>query len=51
MAKVAKDETDAVFGEFYDKSKRPKLKFDRKGKPGKLHFWYEQAERRAQDLR
>jgi hypothetical protein len=44
MAKVAKDETDAVYDQFYDKSKHPKLEFERKGKSGKLHFWYEQAE-------
>jgi len=44
MAKVAKDETDEVYDQFYDKAKHPKLEFDRKGKPGKLHFWYEQAE-------
>ena len=44
MAKVAKDETDAVYDQFYDRSKRPELEFDRKGRPGKLHFWYEQAE-------
>lgn len=45
MAVVAKSETDAVFGQFYDQSKHPELKGDRKGKPGNLHFWYDTAER------
>lgn len=45
MAQPAKDETDAVFGQFYDRSKRPPLKFDRKGKPGNLHSWYDTADR------
>jgi hypothetical protein len=45
MAVIAKKETDSAFGEFYDKSKHPELLFDRKGKPGKLHFWYDEAER------
>jgi hypothetical protein len=43
MAVIAKNETDAVFSQYYDKGKH-ELKFDRKGKPGKLHFWYEQGE-------
>jgi hypothetical protein len=45
MAVPAKDETDAVFGQFYDRSKRPPLKFDRAGKPGNLHSWYDTADR------
>jgi hypothetical protein len=45
MAVPAKDETDAVFGQFYDRSKRPSLKFDRPGKPGNLHSWYDTADR------
>jgi len=44
MAVVAKKETDAVFGQFYDPGKHPELQFDKLGKPGKLHFWYDQAE-------
>lgn len=44
MAVVAKKETDAVFGQFYDPSTRPELTFGTKSKPGKLHFWYDQAE-------
>jgi hypothetical protein len=44
MAVVAKRETDAVFGQFYDIGKHPELQFDKKGKPGKLHFWYDEAE-------
>ena len=44
MAVPAKKETDAVFGQFYDASKRPELKGDRPGKPGKLHFWYDFAD-------
>jgi len=44
MAVVAKRETDAVFAQFYDKAKHPELKFDKPGKPGRLHFWYDAAE-------
>jgi hypothetical protein len=45
MAEVAKRETDAVFGAFYDTSKHPELRGDRKGAPGNLHFWYDTADR------
>lgn len=44
MAVVAKKETDAVFGQFYDIGKHPELQFDKPRKPGKLHFWYDEAE-------
>ncbi len=45
MAEPAKDETDAVFGQFYDKAKHPALKYPSKGKPGNLHSWYDTADR------
>ncbi len=45
MAVPAKDETDAVFGQFYDRSQRPSLEYDRPGKPGNLHSWYDEADR------
>lgn len=44
MAVVAKKETDAVFGQFYDIGRHPQLQFDKPRKPGKLHFWYDEAE-------
>ncbi len=45
MAEPAKDETDAVFGQFYDKAKHPALKYPSKSKPGNLHSWYDTADR------
>jgi len=45
MAVAAKEETDAVYGQFYDASKHPELRFGTKGKPGNLAFWFEEAER------
>ena len=45
MAEPAKDETDAVFGQFYDKAKHPALKYPSKGKRGNLHSWYDTADR------
>ena len=45
MALAAKDETDTVFGQYYDKSKHPELRFGSKGHKGNLQFWYDQAER------
>jgi len=46
MAEIAKNETDAVFKQYYGKKKHDKLEFTKEGKPpGKLHFWYEEAEK------
>ena len=44
MAEVAKNETDKVFGQFYDVGKRKPLEFAGKGKSGKLAFWYDVQE-------
>lgn len=45
MAGPAKQETDHVFGAFYDTSRKAQLTGDRPGKRGSLHFWYETADR------
>ena len=50
MADVAKKETDAVFGQFYDVSKRKPLEFAGKGKSGKLSFWYDVQEKMRQQF-
>ncbi len=50
MAVIAKNETDAVFGQFYKKAEHPEMKADRPGKPGNLHFWYDTADREQKSL-
>jgi len=37
LAKVSKDETDGVYGGYYDKSLHPPMKADRPGRRGNLH--------------
>jgi hypothetical protein len=37
LAKVGKDETDAVFGNYYDKARHPPMRADRPGRRGNLH--------------
>ncbi len=50
MAEVAKNETDKVFGQFYDVGKRKPLEFAGKGKSGKLSFWYDVQEQMRQQF-
>lgn len=50
MAEVAKNETDKVFGQFYDVGKRRPLEFAGKGKSGKLSFWYDVQEQMRQQF-
>jgi hypothetical protein len=37
LGKVSKDETDTVFGGYYDRSRHPPMKADRPGRRGNLH--------------
>ena len=50
IGKVAKDETDAVFGQFYDPAQHPELKADQPGVAGTVHDQFAETERQLSQM-